>query len=306
MIRLILAALLAAFASASPAAAQQFQPTRFTVTVEGQGRDVILIPGLASPRAVWDGAKVALGGRYRLHLVQLNGFGGTPAGPNAEGGVVAGTVEELSRYIEANRLERPAVVGHSAGGFIGLTLARDHPGQVGRLMIVDSLPFISTLFDPAATPASIEARAAQTRDRLRAAAARPRPEGELTQAQADAGAAGMSMSPGGRLQVARWMRTADLRVVGQLVYELMTSDRRADLPAIQTPIHMVFAFDPATLDEAPARAIYESAYRAAPRIRMIAVGPSQHFVMLDRPALFSTLLAEFLAADAARLTVSSP
>ncbi|HYI63251.1 MAG TPA: alpha/beta hydrolase [Allosphingosinicella sp.] len=301
MLRYLLAALLAAMAFQAPAAAQPSGPARFTVTVEGAGPDVILIPGLATPRAVWDRARAALGGRYRLHLIQLNGFGGTPAGPNAEGGVVAGTVEELSRYIAAAGLTRPAVIGHSMGGFIGLTLARDHPGQVDRLMIVDALPFFSTLLDPQATAAGIEPRAAQIRDMLRAP---QRPEGEPTQAQADAAAAGMSRAPEGRMLVARWARAADPRVVGQAVYEIMTDDRRADLAAIRTPIHLLFAFDPAALSEERARAIYEHAYRAAPRVRLVAVGPSQHFIMLDQPERFDALLSDFLGAETDELTIS--
>src|SRR3954452_13821096 len=70
-------------------------PTRFTVTVEGSGPDVILIPGLSSPRDVWAGTAGALKGRYRVHVVQLNGFGRSSAGANAEGNILAGTVAEL-------------------------------------------------------------------------------------------------------------------------------------------------------------------------------------------------------------------
>jgi len=73
------AAMTAAFATASALAAD-FQPTRFTDQIVGQGPDVILIPGLASSRSVWDAEAEKLKGHYRLHLIQLNGFGGAPAG----------------------------------------------------------------------------------------------------------------------------------------------------------------------------------------------------------------------------------
>ena len=59
MNKLLLAAALAAIVPALPAAAkphataQAFQPTRFSVIVEGKGPDVILSPGLSSPRHVW-------------------------------------------------------------------------------------------------------------------------------------------------------------------------------------------------------------------------------------------------------------
>ena len=285
-------------ASARPvqAGAEAFAPTRFTVEVEGTGPDVILIPGLASPRQVWDGARSALGGRYRLHLVQLNGFGGTPAGANGEGGILPATVAELSRYIAANKIRRPAIVGHSMGGFFGLTLAKEHPDQVGRLMIVDSLPFIGALFDPSATAESIAPRAAAMRDMLKARAGAPPP----TPQEAAAAAVGMSRKSEGRAKIGGWTRLADQKAVGQAMYEVMTSDLRPDLAAIRTEILMLYPWDEATVDEARARAIYEGAYAAAPNARLVAVPHSQHFIMIDQPERFHALLAEFLAGGAGR------
>ena len=60
-------------------------PTRFTVIDEGTvGKpDVVLIPGLGSSRAVWDGEVKLLAPNYRLHLVQVDGFAGAPAGANS-------------------------------------------------------------------------------------------------------------------------------------------------------------------------------------------------------------------------------
>ena len=58
------AALVANGALPSPVSAQApaFQPTRFSVVVEGSGPDLILIPGLTSSRHVWDQAVASLGG----------------------------------------------------------------------------------------------------------------------------------------------------------------------------------------------------------------------------------------------------
>src|SRR5688572_19942867 len=76
MIRTLLAPLfLLAAILASPAIAQ---PRAFSVTVEGKGPDVILIPGLMSGRHVWDRTVADLGGKYRVHRLQLAGFAGEP------------------------------------------------------------------------------------------------------------------------------------------------------------------------------------------------------------------------------------
>ena len=295
MTKLILAAFLGGaslLAPAAPAAAQAtapaFAPTRFSVVVEGVGPDVILIPGLSTSREVWDGARAALRGRYRLHLVEIAGFGGSAAGPNATGEILPGLVEELSRYIAANRLRQPAVVGHSMGGFIGLLLARSHPDRVGRLMIVDSLPFIGVLFAPGATAAAIAPQAAGYRDMVRGRGRSASPEAAAAQAP------GMSATPDGQLQVGRLTFEADPAVMAQAMYEVMTTDLRGDLARISTPITMLYPWQAGVLPEERARALYEGEYRSAPNARLVAVPQSRHFVMIDQPDRFAAELRTFL------------
>ena len=137
---------------------------RIAVTVTGNGPDVVLIPGLASSGAVWDATVKQLAATHRVHVVQVAGFAGAPAAGNAEGPVVEPVVEAVDAYIKAGKLKSPAVIGHSMGGFTGLLLARRHPEDVSRLMIVDSLPFFSVLFSPAATAEAMKPQAAVMRD----------------------------------------------------------------------------------------------------------------------------------------------
>ena len=103
---------------------------RITVLVEGANDpdtpDVVLIPGLSSPRAVWDATAERLKARYRLHRVQIRGFG-DDAGINAEGPVLEPMMQEVADYIDdcitdAGR-PAPAVIGHSMGGLTGLMVA---------------------------------------------------------------------------------------------------------------------------------------------------------------------------------------
>ncbi|MDD1963504.1 phage terminase large subunit family protein, partial [Pseudomonas sp. 39004] len=65
--------LISAPASATQPAAQAsatLSKDRISVTVEGAGPDVILIPGLASSREVWQDLAARLKHSYRLHQVQ--------------------------------------------------------------------------------------------------------------------------------------------------------------------------------------------------------------------------------------------
>ncbi len=138
--RTLLASLFAVAAGALvPAYAADFKSDRISVTTEGEGSDVILIPGLNSSPRVWREMVRAVPG-HRYHLVQVSGFAGQAKGGNTEGAVAAPVAEEIARYIAASGLKKPAVIGHSMGGTIGLMLAARHPDLPSKLMVVDMFP----------------------------------------------------------------------------------------------------------------------------------------------------------------------
>jgi len=126
----------------------------------GSGDPVVLIPGLASPRAVWAGIAPELARNHRVLLVQVNGFGGDDPGANNGENILDGVVADLVAYFRDHGIEHPAIIGHSMGGLIGMMLAKTHQERVGRLMIVDALPFFGVLVSPTATPETVPIRLA--------------------------------------------------------------------------------------------------------------------------------------------------
>src|SRR5690606_33578169 len=149
----------------------RIEGSRITIEVEGDGPDVVLIPGLSSPRAVWGETAQRLKDRYRLHLVQVRGFG-DDAGVNAQGPVLEPMMQEVADYIDdcitnAGR-PAPAIIGHSMGGLTGLMIAARAPQEVGKLMVVDAVPFIGTLFSPAATVDAVRPQAERMAAAMRA------------------------------------------------------------------------------------------------------------------------------------------
>ena len=283
---------LAQVLNASPACAAApaaFQPTRFSVEVRGQGPDVILIPGLASSRAVWDATARQLEARHRLHLVQIAGFAGQPASGNGQGPVIAPTVEELHRYIVANGLKSPAVIGHSLGGLAALMLAEAHPGDVGRLMIVDSFPFFSAAFNPSATVEQAEPRAAALRDGVVAQTSEAFATSERTAMNR------LALTPGARRLALGWALASDRSVGARATYEDMITDARPKLAALQIPVTVVYPFDSSM--GAPAEAvtgIYAGAYGPVPGVTLRRVDGAYHFLMLDQPEAFAREVALFL------------
>ena len=267
---LILSAVALAFAAA-PAAAQRFEPTRFTVETVGRGPDVILIPGLTSGREVWRATAAALPG-YRFHLVQVAGFAGEPARGNREGPVVAPLAAEIARYIEARGLVRPAIVGHSMGGTIAMMIAARRPELAGRIMVVDMLP----------QPAGLIGGSARDAGPLADFIATPG-GGRLFGALM-----GVFSPPGATI------RRSDPDVVGRAVRELATTDLSDRLPRIRAPFTIVYASPDPQANAAIDRS-FTRAYAAAPSARLVRIDGSGHMVMLDRPARFRAALREFLA-----------
>lgn len=275
---------------AAPAArrAPEVREDHISVVAIGRGAPVILIPGLASPRAVWDGVASDLAKRHRVFLVQINGFAGDAPGANLARGVLAGVVADLHALIARERIAGAAVVGHSLGGLVALELAKAHPADPGRLMIVDSLPFFWATIAPGLTVAQLEPRAKAMRDAVAGSYGTPNP------AAARATADRLALTPAARAKVAGWALVADARVVAEAMYEDLTTDLRPDMAAIRTPITLVYPYSDA-LPDAQAAPVYHAAYADAPQTRFVPVANAAHFIMLDQPEAFAGALAAFLA-----------
>ncbi|MBB5711615.1 alpha/beta fold hydrolase [Sphingomonas xinjiangensis] len=294
--RTMLAAIGIALSSASMASAQSASPPpatvesdRISVTVEGTGPDVILIPGLASSREVWAGLAARLRQGHRLHLVQVAGFAGLPAVPDPDGRVAAPTTEAIANYIRRERLTAPTIIGHSLGGEVALMLGARYPDRVGRLLIVDALPFYSLLIDPAATSDSVKPQAAVFRNAMLAAPA--------TQAEAmqSASIARLAKTEAVRPALIAAGIRSDRKTVIDATYELMTTDLRPELGRITAPVEVVYAYDP--IYGVPASnidATFRNAYASTPHVSFKRIDGSFHFVMLDQPEAFARVVIDFL------------
>lgn len=282
------AALLAAGSGAWAQTA--FRSSRITVTTRGSGPDVILIPGLASTAEVWRGVAGQLEGRRRLHLVSVRGFGDLAAQGNADGSVMPGVANEVRRYMAEQRLERPAIIGHSMGGQVGIRVAADAGARVGRVMAVDSSPFFAALISPGATVGDVEPIAQLAYQAIQflgdeALRTRGRSLGLELGGAADAVFGSMGWQGG------------DRRVLAQSLYEVMTVDLRRRLPDIVAPVTVVYGW---SADQNSPRARADSLFRGAyARLRRPAtferIEGAEHMVMIDQPRRFLAAVERFLA-----------
>ncbi len=281
-----------------------FASDRIHVRVDGDmdGRDIILIPGLSSSPEIWqetvDHLTAQDGAGWRVHRIHVHGFAGAPAEGNAQTGdapglVAAPVAEEIARYIRENDLPRPAVVGHSMGGTIGLMLAARHPDLVGRLMVVDMIPFMGAMFGaPGATAESVTPVA----DQIWAAQANtPR---EAYVAQATTAITGMINTQGRREEALEDMRESDQKVSAAAYRELVVTDLRPELSKITAPTEVLYVKfnDPRTTPELT-DAIYRMSYANLPGATLKRIDDSAHFIMFDQPQAFHAELDAFLSAE---------
>lgn len=271
----LLASLALGLAATPAAAAQRWEPTRFSVEVRGQGPDVILIPGLTAGPEIWSSTVAAVPG-YRYHLVHVAGFAGAPARGNRQGAVVGPIADELARYIAERGLGRPAIVGHSMGGTLAMMVAVRRPNLAGPIMVVDMLPQPAGLFGGSASSWGPFANSFRN----------------------------MISSTGGQRLFANLMnafsppnsmnRRSDADVVGRAMHELVATDLTPQLPRIRAPLTVVYA-SPNPQARGAFDAQFARAYAPARGARLVRIDGSGHMVMLDQPARFQATLRRFLA-----------
>ena len=265
---------------------------RFSVVVEGpaagKAPDVILIPGLGSSRAVYAAEAKLLSTDFRLHLVQIAGFAGEPAGPNAEGPILAPVVEQLHQYIADNHLEHPAVIGHSLGGLLALMLADAHPGDAGKVLVVDALPFYGLIFSPNATVEMLKPQAQAMHDSLLA-----QPPDQFAASQ-PLFAARLAANPEGQKAVAAGSIASDRRVFAEAMLEDLSTDLRPRLASIKTPVTVLYPYQAGEGTKSEVEELYKGAYAGMPQVRFQCIDDSLHFIMFDQPRAFHLAVVNFL------------
>lgn len=272
------------------AQAPAFSSNRIIVETRGRGPDIIFIPGLGSTGSAWRSTADRLDNRYRVHLVTLRGFGETQIGDNVSGGLAGPAASEIERYIREQRIDRPAVIGHSLGGQIALRVAADMGDRIGRVMVVDSSPFFPSLIDARTTSDQVEPLARLGYQALLLFGDQAL-KSQVAAFGVDMGLAGDMVFEGLGLQ------GGDRRVLAQGLYEALTVDLRPRLSEITAPVTVVYGWtrDP----DAPRNrleGLYRYGFEGLPRTaRFERIEGAEHQVMMQQPQRFLAAVQRFLS-----------
>ena len=107
--------------------------TRLHIESLGQGADLLLLHGWGLHGGIWDGVREQLAQKFRLHIVDLPGYG---ASAHCEPYSVAALAGQVALAMP----ERAHVCGWSLGGQVAMRLALDFPQRVGKLILLSSTP----------------------------------------------------------------------------------------------------------------------------------------------------------------------
>jgi pimeloyl-ACP methyl ester carboxylesterase len=273
----------------SLAFAKDFKSERISVQSSGAGSDVILIPGLGSSPRVWAEMIKAVPG-HRYHLIQVAGFAGQAAGANQDGAVAAPVTEEIARYIAEQGLQKPAVIGHSLGGTIGMMLAARNPQAISKMMVVDMLPFLGALFGP---PGTTSTSIKPTADAILANLRNADPAARQQTAQATL--SGMIDTVAMRAGAIEDSVTSDPGVTARAYHELIVTDLTPELAHIVVPVTVLYVLPKGIpFTEAQMDGYYQGAYATLKGAVLKRIPASAHFIMWDQAERFQSEVKVFL------------
>jgi pimeloyl-ACP methyl ester carboxylesterase len=255
----------------------------------GQGRPLILIPGLASGSWVWQDTVRAFAPDHAVYVLTLPGFDGRPPAGPAPFVAARAAVEEL---IASRHLDKPVIVGHSLGGILALAVAEDKPSVLGGVVSIDGLPVM-----PGTEELPPEQRA-QFADRTRLQISKQPPALFAQQQQAYMRRIGVLDMPKADA-LAQLTARSDPTSVGAWAADVLTLDLRPGLKTIQAPVLTIVPYldlDSAQQGLTPAAKAdyYRALMEGTPKLQVVTVAPARHFAMFDQPQAVIAAIRTFL------------
>jgi 3-oxoadipate enol-lactonase len=104
--------------------------------VSGNGPDLLLIPGVASTRPLWNLVRPQLAKRFRTIAFDCRDSSADTASTAAYG--MRELVDDTIAVMDAAQCTRAHAIGHSLGGAVAQELALAHPSRVASLTLVSA------------------------------------------------------------------------------------------------------------------------------------------------------------------------
>jgi pimeloyl-ACP methyl ester carboxylesterase len=252
---------------------------RLSLTSLGEGPPVVFLHGLFGQGRNFAAIARPLAGRARVLLPDLRNHGSSP---HADGMAYRDMARDVAETLEAEGVGSAALIGHSMGGKVAMTLALTEPARVSRLLVSDIAPraYTGTL--------------ARYAEAMRAVPLAP----GLTRAAADA-----ALAPAVPDAAVRAFLLHSLRFdTNPPSWRVGLAEISAGMPDILDFPDIATAYDGPALFVSGDRSDYVTPadrprIRALfPRARFASVKGAGHWVHADQPEAFRAIVEAFLAA----------
>ena len=121
---------------------------RVSTLTMGSGSDVLLIHGLGGAKSSFFDAAAALSHSYRVHALDLPGFGASSKPPTAPY-TARWFAETVRDTMDALGIPRAHVAGNSMGGRVAIELGLRHPERVaGLALLAPAVAFVKRTYHP--------------------------------------------------------------------------------------------------------------------------------------------------------------
>jgi esterase len=244
----------------------------------GDGSPLIVLHGLLGSLDNWQPLGRRFGAHFKVFAVDLRNHGQSPHSEDVSCDAMAADLDEFMR---THGLTRAHLLGHSMGGKVVMQFALRHPGQVGKLVVVDVSPraypprhkrtFTALL--------ALDLHAFQRRDQL---------DAELAKSVDDVEVRHFLLKNVGRDAHGGFRWKANIRGLWESYERLtvaVTSETSCDRPAL--------FLRGEKSDYVPA-ADDELIRRLFPRAEFCVIAGAGHWVHADQPEAVSTAVLRFL------------
>lgn len=272
------------------APAERFEVGATLVERHGSGgQPMILIPGLASGPWAWQEAVRRFMGSRAVYVLTLPGFDGRAAVP---GKGLDAARESIVALIEARKLVRPALVGHSLGGTLALAVAASRPELVGAVVSLDGLPVLPGTEEMSEMQRSQMAAGMKMRPNVMSAAA-------FAAQQTDYMSGTGVLDMGRADELAKLSANSNPGAVSQYMMDAFSVDLREKLARITAPVLVLVPYfrgdaDEQQMTEAAKVAYYKAMMGETKRLTVLPVAPARHFAMFDAPDAVMGAIDSFL------------
>ncbi|MFQ5955314.1 MAG: alpha/beta fold hydrolase [Kiloniellales bacterium] len=255
---------------------------RLYYEVHGDGPPLALVPGLSGVGSFWAPHLSGLSQRFKVVVYDHRG-----AGQSSRSRIdtsVEQMADDLVQLLDGLGIERTHLIGHSAGGAIGQTLAIERPERIGRLVLSATWTaadaYFRRLFEVRSGILRQDAAAYQ---RANALFFWPSwwVRDHLAELEAHEEPAVQGMPPA--------------EIMLDRIEAILRFDRRADLPRITVPTLIIAARD----DVVTPPYYSEQLGRLIPGAETIILPQGGHFFPRVYPQSYQKIVLEFLQRDRA-------